>query len=129
MTGYTLADFKPGQALVVGTHNTNPRSAFRVDETPHDVTVARVGRKWVTIATASGFSPWRFDPEEMEIDGGDYASPGNVYWNRFAFDQAQEKRALWTELQTMMRDNYSAPYSLTAGALRQFVSCMRKATK
>lgn len=45
--------------------------------TPTWVTVTQVGRKWIT--TDQGM---RFDPLTLQVDGGQYSSPGRMYVNR-----------------------------------------------
>ena len=58
------------------------------------MTVASVGRKWGRLCGPPGY---RFDLETGHVDGGVYASPGQVYLSKDEYQEAVELRNMWAD--------------------------------
>ena len=59
----------------------------------YEVEVTKVGRKWAYIGDR-----FRFDIESMEVDGGQYVSPGNLYLSEADCIAADELDKDWSDL-------------------------------
>lgn len=58
-----------------------------------EFTVAKVGRKWIECSNGD-----RFDKQTLQIDGGQYSSPGFAYLTKEAFYEKVELKQLWSAL-------------------------------
>ena len=74
------------------------------------VTVATIGREWVTVA-ASHTRQWRFrksDPE-MRLDWNGYSSPGRCYASEEAYKAEKENQKKWERIVTFVRGCHTTP--------------------
>lgn len=67
-----------------------------------EVTVATVGRKWVTLEGHYA----RFDIETGQQDGKKHASPGRVYASREEYEREEARRAAWTQFRRAIEIRY-----------------------
>jgi len=74
----------------------------------HEVTVVTIGRKWVTV---NGDIRFAIADKRMEIDAGNYPSPGRCYLSREDYENEQSIGKAWNELSNRIR--YSAPDGVT----------------
>lgn len=68
---------------------------------PH--TVTKIGRKWVTLGNGFRENAYRFDVDTLELDGGDYTSPGKVYLSEEAYHQETALMGAWKVFQDRIR--------------------------
>ncbi len=61
------------------------------------VTVTRIGRIWVTLEYPA-HKPYRINPVNLEVDGGDYASPGQCYLSREVYENEKAVLRNWSDL-------------------------------
>lgn len=80
-------DFTPGQAVVVVRQPTWGRDRA---PTIRPDAIAKVGRRWVTLASGG-----RFDPETRELDAGEYQSDETVWPTAEAFARHAQRLAHW----------------------------------
>lgn len=64
---------------------------------PFAVTVARIGRKWIT--AGAGWGAMRFDRDTLVADGGNYSSPGQAYRSREEYLDSCARFEGWIALQ------------------------------
>lgn len=63
---------------------------------PCELVVCAIGRKWVSLRYPdSPVSRYRVEIGSVEIDGGEYSSPGRVYESEAAYREEQELRQAW----------------------------------
>ena len=60
-----------------------PSYGYRRDG--HEVTVEKIGRRWVTLAGNCG----RIDKGTLFLDGGQYTSPGRCWLSREAYEESK----------------------------------------
>ncbi len=59
--------------------------------------ITKIGRQWATVCIA--YCNARVDLETLEVDGGNYSSPGRCYLSREAWEEEKLLRAAWREFQ------------------------------
>lgn len=96
---------KPGDKLYfVSSHRHVPSG---------DVTVTKVGRKWVYLSNGE-----RINPETLWADGKGYGSPGRCHASKEAHDAAVSLEKAWSSLLFELRDRYGgAPDGMTVQAI------------
>lgn len=98
-----MAEFKVGQTVIFCPANSR--------KCPAEVTVTAIGRRWVSLAEM-GYGNARFDKVSMEVDGGEYSSPGRIFLSWDDFNAERERGELFNQLK-QLAGNYSNPYTLT----------------
>ena len=83
-----------------------------------ELTITKVGRKWVTIKEERSIT--RFEIAEVdgylgpyEIDGGGYSSPGDAFLTAEAATDWLARNRAWSEVHRLLRSIYSPPPGLT----------------
>jgi len=104
-------NIKPGDELI----------AVRHDGTIYvrNWTVLRVGRKWAVMDCR------RVNLETLEIDGGDYSSPGRCYLSQEHYEQENRRRRAWNELRYRVNDSGKPPSHLTTEAIERVLGELR----
>lgn len=98
-----MAELKVGQTVIFCPADSR--------NSPAEVTVTAIGRRWVSIADM-GYGNARFDKGTLEVDGGEYSSPGRIFLSRDDFNAERERAELLKELRRLASE-YSNPYTLT----------------
>lgn len=78
------------------------------------VTIEKIGRKWATLSKHYG----RIDLATLQVDGGDYSSPGRCWVSEEAHTQFVAATKEWREFCQLIW-GYSPPASLTADKIRE----------
>lgn len=107
-----MNEFKVGQEVFVVWNNM--RHSHQSIET-----IEKVGRKWISIG-----GRYRFDPETMNIDGGDYMSPGSVYLSKEEWQREQEISSAWKDFRMKVYDQRSIPADLTVEKINQAIELL-----
>jgi hypothetical protein len=81
---------------------------------PYSVTIAKVGKKWVTLAGHFG----RFDIATWELDGGNYSSPGTCYPSEEEYNAQQLLSTTWREFKEKVKYRH-VPDSVTVEKIWQ----------
>lgn len=76
---------------------------------PYTVTVKSVGRKWAKLEGYLG----RISLETLEVDGGDYSSPGKCWVSAALYEKTAARRKAWDALRAHIREAYSPPENIT----------------
>ena len=84
--------------------------------------VSKVGRKWVYFD--NGYS--RFDKDTMQIDGGNYTSPGRVFVNKRHYDLKKEANELWVEVRKKVDLLWGTPSIETVDEIEQAISDLKQ---
>jgi hypothetical protein len=71
-----------------------------------DLTVTKIGRKWVTLS-----NDYRFDPATLRVDGQGYTSPGRMYLSRDEYNTAVAITEAWRLMQNAI--DYVPPPGVT----------------
>lgn len=79
-----------------------------------EVTVRKVGRKWVELDTGQ-----RIEKGKRIIDGGDYSSPGSVYSSKQEYDNYVSLNNAWDDLRRTIDKRYSPPDGMTIEKIEQ----------
>lgn len=82
-----------------------------------EVTVTKVGRKWATLD--HGYRPYRIDKESMEVDGGQYMSPGRCHLSRDEYERAKKRGDDWSSLLSAIRNRWSPPPRATSESIAE----------
>lgn len=83
-------------------------------------TVTKIGRKWADLqfeGRASRHRADRFDMETMELDGGDFTSPGRVYRSKEEWRWEARDERLWKEFHDAIRHLYKKPANVNDVAI------------
>lgn len=78
-------------------------------ELPRDVTVTKVGRKWIEI-DPSWFP--RLDKDTLFADGGKGVSPGRAYISKGEWEIERDTNQAWGEFRTAIEKLYHRPQHL-----------------
>lgn len=97
-----MAELKVGQTVIFCPADSR--------NSPAEVTVTAIGRRWVKIANR-GYGNARFDKVSFEVDGGEYSSPGRIFLSWDDFNAERERAELLKELRKLANE-YSTPYTL-----------------
>lgn len=74
-----------------------------------EVTVTKVGRKWLTLDNG-----YRASAADMWLDGGGYTSPGSCYASRAAWEAHKELCDAWEQLRRDVDRERRPPPGVTA---------------
>jgi hypothetical protein len=107
-----------GQKIVEVTHTWSrpPKPII------HEGVIEKIGKRWAAYRIGSNRAS-RFDMDDGEIDGGEYASPGRVYADMAAYEEALARAEALDELRQLIgygRDRL-AP-TLKAADVRAFIA-------
>jgi hypothetical protein len=80
---------------------------------PFEVTIANVGRKWLTIDLRR---PMRVDKTTLNADGGQYSSPGTCYLSESAYRDERELSKAWDDFTYWVCSRM--PYGVTLEKIR-----------
>lgn len=97
-----MAELKVGQTVIFCPADSR--------NSPAEVTVTAIGRRWVSLANM-GYGNARFDKGTMDVDGGEYSSPGRIFLSWDDFNAERERAELRKQLRTLANE-YSNPYTL-----------------
>jgi hypothetical protein len=89
---------------------------------PREVTVSKLGRKWITLAEP--YEP-RINRETLIADGGNYISPGRCYLDKQAYEQDQELQKRWRLIQWRFMHVSSKPDHITDADLADLERILR----
>lgn len=107
-----------GQKIVEVTHTYGrPPKALL-----HEGVIEKTGKRWATYRIGQHRAS-RFDMDDGEIDGGEYASPGRVYADMAAYEEAVDRAAALDELRQLIgygRDRLAT--TLKAADVRAFIA-------
>jgi len=103
-------NIKPGDWLYVGRHRREARN----------VCVGKVGSKWITLDTGD-----RVNLETLEINDGNYSSPGRCYLSIEHYEQEQRRLAAWRELCNCVNRFDRLPAHLTTEAIERVLGELR----
>lgn len=78
-----------------------------------EVTVEKIGRKWATLTDGD-----RVSIESLDMDGGQYSSPGRCYLSREEWARSEEVRLAWVRFSDSVHSRYAPPTGVTAEAIR-----------
>lgn len=81
------------------------------------LSVIKVGRKW---ATLSGYNQ-RIDLETLEMDGGDYSSPGRCYLSEGEYWSQRELKKCWSTLTNAIHHR-TVPDGIDTETIREFAA-------
>lgn len=88
-----------------------------------DVTVTKVGRRWVEFDGWKGKGPYinspRFDKANGHVDSGGYSSFGTVYESRAAYEAMVKRLQAWNGLTSALRHSHDVPAAVTHDDIRQ----------
>ena len=88
-----------------------------------DVTVTKVGRRWVEFDGWKGQGPYinspRFDKANGRIDGSGYISVGTVYESRAEYEAMVKRLQAWNGLTSALRHSHDVPAGVTHDDIRQ----------
>lgn len=101
-----MAPYKVGDVVFV------VRSRSR---NPGEVAITAIGRRWATLAGREG----RFDIETGALDGGDFASPGEVYRSRDEWETKQALASTWSKFRQAVDQSWRPPVGATVEAIAQ----------
>lgn len=107
------SDFKVGQQIFVEWRNGS--KPYMLTET-----VSKIGRKWVEFMNGR----CRFNPETMNIDGGEYTSPGRVWLTEDAYDAHVERRHMWQKLYKLA-SRHTPPDHLSIEQMNLIISTLK----
>jgi len=107
-------NFTIGQKVWVSTAQGGRR-----DLSLKEATITKVGRKWVDL---NPHYLGRFDCSTMQLDGGRYGSPGQVYLSPEAFHTEVLTQRLWSEL--ARRITIYSPEGMTIDKIRQVAALL-----
>lgn len=92
----------------------------------NEVTVTAVGRKWVTFKDGSVVERFALADPRMEIDGGDYQSPGRCYLSKDAYESEQALGRRWNELvKWVERHKWPPPSGMTVERIDQAIAVLQ----
>ena len=82
----------------------------------HEVTVTKIGRKWIHILGPHIHAKDKFDLEYMQIDGGEYTSPGRVHLSEQHYKDHLYSLRLWSSFVGKLPFQPYHPYEVTLKA-------------
>lgn len=88
---------KPGDVLLVRWNN-------RRNGEPSEIGVVTVGRKWIHLQGG-----YRLEIGKRELDGGEYSSPGRVYFSREQYDSETAAERTWRAFRDATVSHWSPP--------------------
>lgn len=112
-------DYVVGQAIVIVREPTWGRD--REPQIRADA-VAKIGRRWVTLASGR-----RFDPETGELDAGEYESDETVWPSAEVFALHAQRRAHWEVVRANARGE-DPPPTLDDETLAAFAAALGATT-
>ena len=87
----------------------------------HNVRVAKVGRKWITLDTGD-----RVDLETLGIDSGGFVGPpGRCYLSPEHYEREKLRASAWSGLKFFVRDYDRPPSHLTTEAIERVLGELR----
>ena len=86
----------------------------------HNARVGKVGRKWITLDTGD-----RVDLDTLEINDGNYTSPGRCYLSQEHYDRKKRRASAWSGLKFFVRDYDRPPSHLTTEAIERVLGELR----
>lgn len=103
-----MADYQVGQELYFV-----PNSMVSRRESPHTVTITKVGRKWLTLSNY-----YRVDRDDLRADGGNYSSPGRCWLSQEEYEKACRLALAWEQFKLHLQ-NIPRPAMLTLDKIRE----------
>jgi len=87
---------------------------------PRTVKVTRVGRKWAHL----DYWGHRIDITTLKADGNGYASPGQCWLNKAAWEAEVERTAAWGRLRQYMDRRWDAPEGVTKDRIEEVLASL-----
>lgn len=81
---------------------------------PREVTIEKVGRKWLTLSNA-----YRVSVDDLTIDGGNASSPGRCYLSEQEHRDAVELDEAWRKFGHKVFNRYVVPDGVTVEMIKQ----------
>lgn len=111
-----VTDFKIGQSLYFVPNNKS-------NNTTEWWTVEKVGRKWLTCKRYN--RECRVDKKTLNVDGGNYNSPGRCYLSKEEYDKQKYHKDLWESIKHKF-DTYNLPNWATVDNLSKIKELIEK---
>lgn len=93
---------------------------------PTEVTVAAVGRKWVTFRDGSITQRFALTDARMVVDCGQHLSPGRCYIDKDAYETEQAMDRRWNELVKWVdRHKWGPPAGMTVERIDQAIAVLQ----
>lgn len=111
-----------GQQIVEVTHTWSrpPKPII------HEGVIEKIGKRWATYRIGKA-RPARFDIDDGEIDAGEYSSPGRVYPDMAAYEEATDRAAAIDELRSLIGyGNGRIAHTLKAAEVRAFIAMAKE---
>jgi hypothetical protein len=89
---------------------------------PREVTVAKIGHKWITL---EGRRPIRIDRKTMYADGGVYTSPGRCYLSKAEYEAEERRRDRWRLIANRAGNIWNKPDHITDADLDDLERILR----
>ena len=99
----TVKDFKIGQEVYIAYYDSRNKSSNRY------IPISKTGNKWITLA-----NDYRFNPEDMCIDGGEYSSPAKVYLSIDEYNEYEKRISLIRTLRNSLDYSRTISESVTS---------------
>lgn len=107
--------FYVGQTVFLRYRDERPHKRNGVDL--FEAKITKVGRKWADLDGTHG----RFNMDTMRMDGGQYSSPGDVFYSRELYEETVLRNELWGRLKAITSP-YTCPEHLSLEDVRWLVN-------
>lgn len=106
-------DFVVGQELFVVFNRQRIGASLRSER----LKIIKVGRKWLTL---KDYTEIRADKETLELDGGDYCSPGRCYLSEEDYREDSRRTLLYSTIKNRIGHG-KPPSSISTELLQSFL--------
>lgn len=118
--------FTVGQVLYFRGNDSSAR--WGADRKRHrvmqEMTITAVGRKWLTVKRGVPGPEGRVDKVTLDVDGGDFSSPGRCYRTERGRDEADEVERLWDHIKASLPHIYWPPPQVDSHAIKRVLAML-----
>ena len=105
-------DFKVGRKVFIAFNDSRYRHSNKLYE------IIKIGNKWINIE-----NDYRFNPENMQIDRGQYSSPAQVFLSEKEYLDKKYKDKLFTKIRLDIP--WSCPIDITIHDLEKVLELLK----
>ena len=106
--------FKVGQEVFIAFYDSREKRNNAI------VTIVAIGNKWITIS-----DNYRFDYKTMQVDGGQYSAPAEIYMSKEMYDDKQTLLNLFSRLQAETRYHSSLKAGVTIQDMEKVLELLK----